>query len=217
MATIPDLWSDDIKVDVVTPLAILRAQVGPIHRKTEGLLQAEVTTTTSDAGWVRLQLDLIAPVLNGYRHRLLAATHEKDRVYPVNVEAECFKPKPSADELRRITALTQCVQTSSVRRELSALSEPKNDWCPKAQTVQEFIELVSQVLHSGEVRSIIQSSSHAVTNAGTGHRLPRRLSPKRRRKEQVEIGGRKNVLRSISAQTTSSPLLLEVLSCPSSA
>ena len=91
MATIPDLWSDDIKVDVVTPLAILLAQVGPMQRKTKGLLQAEVTTTTSNGGWVKHQLDLIAPVLDGYRHRLLAATHERDLVYPVQVDAECFE------------------------------------------------------------------------------------------------------------------------------
>jgi hypothetical protein len=141
MATIPDLWSDDIKVDVVTPLAILRAQVGSIQRKTKGLLQAEVTTTTSDAGWVRHHLDLIAPVLDGYRHRLLAATHEKDLVYPVKVEAECFRPEPAVD----------------IAQVLSTVTKFRKDGRPTAQTEQEFIELVSQVLHSGEVRSIIQS------------------------------------------------------------
>jgi len=141
MATIPDLWSDDIKVDVVTPLAILRAQVGSIQRKTKGLLQAEVTTTTSDAGWVRHQLDLIAPVLDGYRHRLFAATHEKDLVYPVKIEAECFRPESPEDFAQLFSAVTKF----------------QKDERPTAQTEQEFIELLSQVLHSGEVRSIIQS------------------------------------------------------------
>src|SRR5690348_9267162 len=138
-STIPILWSDDIKVDIVTPVAILRAQTGPIGQMTKGLLTAEVTTTTSEAGRTRHHLDLIAPVLNGYRHRLLAATHEKDLVYPVTVEAECFQPDPPTG----ISAI------------LSEAARPASDWRPVANTEQEFIELVSRALRSGEVRSII--------------------------------------------------------------
>jgi hypothetical protein len=59
---IPDLWSDDIKVDIVTPLAIFRAQTGSLHQRTKGLLEAEVRTTTGQSGRVRHQLVLIAPV-----------------------------------------------------------------------------------------------------------------------------------------------------------
>jgi hypothetical protein len=151
---IPDLWSDDIKVDVVTPLAILRAQTGPIRRKTKGILEAEVSTITSEAGRVRHQLDLIAPVLDGYRHRLLAATHEKDLVYPVTVEAECFKPAPTFGGSGEV---------------LSSITLPKPDWRPRAYTEQEFIDLVSKVLHSGEVRSLLQSliarSNERIDNA----------------------------------------------------
>jgi hypothetical protein len=139
---IPDLWSDDIKVDVVTPLAILRAQTGPISRKTKGILEAEVTTISSEAGRVRHQLDLIASVLDGYRHRLLAATHERDLVYPVTVEAECFKPAPTSGDIGEA---------------LESVTVPEPDWRPRAYTEQEFIDLVSKALRSGEVRSIIQS------------------------------------------------------------
>ena len=139
--TIPILWSDDIKVDIVSPAAILRAQTGPISQRTKGLLEAEVTTVTSDSGRIVLELDLIAPVLNGYRHRLLAAYHEKDLVYPVKVDAECFQPQTSEDH-------------GAFR---AAAAEAKTDSRPIANTEQEFINLVSRVLHSGEVRSIIQS------------------------------------------------------------
>src|SRR5207245_3229706 len=35
-AAIPDLWSQDIKVDVLSPLAILRSQESLLSRKTKG-------------------------------------------------------------------------------------------------------------------------------------------------------------------------------------
>ena len=64
--TIPDLWSDDIQVDVLTPLVILRAQESRLGRKTQGILEARVTTVATEA-WIQHQLDLIAPALSTTR------------------------------------------------------------------------------------------------------------------------------------------------------
>src|SRR4051812_45259929 len=89
--TIPDLWPVDIKLDVLPPVAILKTQEGFLARKTQGLLQAKVSTVATDA-LVQHQLDLIAPGLNFYRERLLSATHAADTLYPVTVSAEAFDP-----------------------------------------------------------------------------------------------------------------------------
>src|SRR4051794_11804124 len=94
--TLPDLWSDDIKVDVLSPLVILRSQEGYLERKTQGLLQAKVATTRS-GDWVQHQLDLIAPALGGYRRSLLTARHNAEMIYPVFVRAECFAPMRPTD------------------------------------------------------------------------------------------------------------------------
>ncbi|HEX8203776.1 MAG TPA: hypothetical protein VF590_25085 [Isosphaeraceae bacterium] len=137
-ATIPDLWSDDITVKVLTPLAILRSQAGLLSQKTKGRLKAEVTTATSDKA-VQHQGDLIAPALR-YRHRALAAKHGRDPVYPAIAETECLKPMSTSE---MIAELTQFV--------------PREDWRPRAATEQEFVELVGETLRSVEVRSLIQS------------------------------------------------------------
>src|SRR5439155_23788332 len=90
--TIPDLWSDDITVNVVTPLVILRKQAQLLTQKTKGVLEAHVHTIGGDAGLTRHEFDIYAPAL-GYRERLFTATHW-EQVYPVVLEAECFRPKP---------------------------------------------------------------------------------------------------------------------------
>lgn len=145
--TIPVLWSDDIKVDVVTPLAILRSQVGPLRRITNGILDAEISTVTGDSKDVRHLFDLVAPVLNHYRHRILTVTHHRDLAYPVTVEAECFQPKDPSEGALAVAA--------NLSRTLSQF-KPR-DWRPVASTEQEFIDLVRKTLRSNEVRSIIQS------------------------------------------------------------
>lgn len=147
-ASIPVLWSDDIKVDVLTPLAILRAQVEPLRKKTQGLLEAEVTTSTSGDN-VLHKFDLIAPALGGYRRRILTATHQKEMIYPVTVEAECFATPPP----RSYTAL-QVMKAFELDDSSSAGEE---DGRRKAVTDQEFINLVGEALRSSQVRGAIQS------------------------------------------------------------
>jgi hypothetical protein len=128
-SNIPDLWTDDITVDIVTPLAILRAQSQGLERRTKGLLEAEINSQEKENEIVHW-LDLVAPAL-GFRERILTATHVRNRVYPVTLEARCFAKNPkqfTVEETRR-----------------AAVSQ------------QEFIELLAQVLRSGDVRSSIQS------------------------------------------------------------
>lgn len=131
-SAVPVLWSDDIKVDVVSPVAILRAQVGPLRERTKGILEAEISAESSERGVERLHFDLVAPLLENYHHRILTAVHSRNLVYPVSVEAECFRPDPgSLDE--------------------------QFDWRPSAATEQEFIDVIGRVLRSSEVRAVIHS------------------------------------------------------------
>ena len=47
---IPDLWDEDIKVDVLSPVLILRKQGDLITRKTSGVLEAEVNSVYEAVG-----------------------------------------------------------------------------------------------------------------------------------------------------------------------
>jgi hypothetical protein len=129
---IPDLWSDDIRVDVLPPVTVLRAQEGLLATKTQGILQAKLLTSATES-LVQHSLDLIAPALNFYRVSLLSATHDREMVYPVTVTAQCwfseFLPAGAEPiEKRRVAA-----------------------------TAEEFIDLVREALRSTEVRGLIQS------------------------------------------------------------
>jgi len=136
--SIPDLWSDDIQVKVLTPLAILRTQASLLRRKTQGIVEAVVDTRTS-AESVSYHFDLIAPAANGYRERILTATHTPKRVYPVTVTAECFAAKKNG-------------QLPLLR---APGGPPPNE--RTAVTQEAFIGLVKEVLQSPEVRGAIES------------------------------------------------------------
>ena len=134
MATkIPNLWSQkDVKVEVLSPLAILRTQAANLEQMTQGLIEAEVVTSTGDKGETVYQLDITAPVLGGYRHRLLAVSHQKDMVYPVN-----FAATPGG--------VLQNVSPHGYRAYTSA------------QTEAEFLKNLGEILQSPIINALIQS------------------------------------------------------------
>jgi hypothetical protein len=171
---IPDLWPVDIKVTVLPPLAILKAQEGRLAQRTQGQLQAKLTSVESDR-LVQYQLDLIAPSLNFYRERLLTATHERGRYYPVVVTAECFAERPRNPAAEHDTATMRAVDPSVTQR--------------RAATEEEFTRLLREVLKSDEVRSLIDSLLARINElppgddtTGNGHES---TSPDRARETQA--------------------------------
>jgi hypothetical protein len=138
--SIPNLWSDDISTDVLSPIAVLRSQAGLLGRMTKGLLEAEVTTQSisnissgeNDKTEILLHnFDLIAPALNRSRYRIMAVRHDAEMVYPATVEAEIFEP--------------------------GEYDEPGTWSWPNAYSESEFIQMVGQVLKSAKVKSTLQS------------------------------------------------------------
>jgi hypothetical protein len=105
------------------------------------MLQAKLTTTETDK-LVQHQLDLIAPGLNFYRERLLSATHGREMLYPVTVNAEAFASKPA----HPMSTL-----------ELARLRLDPSLTYRKAATDEEFVRLVREVLQSADVRGLIYS------------------------------------------------------------
>lgn len=151
-ATIPSLWPDDIRVDLLPPVTILRVQAGQLGRLTGGILDADVTTVTGDKGFVVHRLDLIAPALGGRRYRALAATHRAD-YYPLVLEADCYRPKTRTTKYNPFEPLGGLITTRT-----EALTWPDaTDWRPAVADQEEFIKKVGEVLRSREVRAVIES------------------------------------------------------------
>jgi hypothetical protein len=139
--TIPDLWPEDIKVEVLPPIAILKVQEELLARKTKGLLQAKVSTVETDK-LVQHQLDLIAPNLHFYRERILSAMHEREMLYPVSVTADVLARRPAEPLAELGTALARAIAPLAPQR---------------AATDDEFIRLVREILRSENVRALIAS------------------------------------------------------------
>ncbi|CAN5700587.1 hypothetical protein BH23PLA1_BH23PLA1_05790 [soil metagenome] len=152
---IPVLWSDDIKLDTLPPLAILRAQANALRQMTRGLLEAEVTTSKREKGRVEHRFDLIAPGLDGYRHRLFIVSHRAEMVYPVKVETTLHERTAVRRTPREHTIHEKLAEKRPTKRLPGA--EETDLWTPNAATEQEFVEVVRQILQSNEVRSLIQS------------------------------------------------------------
>ena len=86
---IHSLWSPDIKATVLSPLTILKGQAEALALQTGGVLLAEIMEDR-EGEEVLLSFDLVAPALEGSRHRILKVTHTEGLPYPVKVEAEVF-------------------------------------------------------------------------------------------------------------------------------
>lgn len=84
--SIPVLWPDDISVKIVSPLAILRAQIEPLKRMTGGLLRAEVVQEQSDNPEVYFyRMELVAQALENFRVEILRVAHRRSQVYPATL------------------------------------------------------------------------------------------------------------------------------------
>lgn len=125
---IPDLWGDDINVDVVPPLVILKAQAEAISRRTRGMLTAEVVSSSGkekgEVTWVH-GLHLRAPTIE-YGELLLTLSHDENRFYPVSVEL----PEPiSWAQGSRETTIMRCDDQQRLLDALSvALTSPPTKW-----------------------------------------------------------------------------------------
>jgi hypothetical protein len=145
-------WPDEIRVDVLSPLAILRQVEPTLKERTKGILTTEITTTSAK-DVVEHHLDLIAPLIE-YRITILAARHHSVMVYPVTVKSRAFAPAergrvadifmPGFSTIAAISAITK------------KLSEPPDDE-RDAASQQEFAKLVQEVLHSPYVRALVNS------------------------------------------------------------
>ncbi|MGO9465968.1 MAG: hypothetical protein ACLQVF_17645 [Isosphaeraceae bacterium] len=92
MADAPkSLWPEQINPGVLSPKMILNRQANALRVQTKGLLLGELEEgSTEDGKAVIIALSIYAPALD-YRYRVLTASHSRDHVYPVRLDAEIFR------------------------------------------------------------------------------------------------------------------------------
>ena len=148
---IPNLWPvKQVQVDVLTPLAILRAQANNLNQMTHGLLVGKVNTIFN-ARYALHHFDVVVPSLQSYTHRLLSVEHSRKLAYPVSIQAQyCQEPDAlikgctahSQDEF--IELLGKVLELSSVISVLQSLIARSNEVSSGGGTEMDEEEFTDQ-------------------------------------------------------------------------
>lgn len=131
---IPNLWSGNItNLKVLSPLAILRTQASNLETMTRGLLKVAIDEEEFAVDGKKntfYNFDIVAPALNGYRHRLFALYHHMALVYPI---------------------------TFVLSSEIASETMPFSRGDREAYSEEDFTEKLGSVLQSNYTTSVIQS------------------------------------------------------------
>ena len=155
VAEIPDLWGQDIKVDVVSPLAILRTQAELLSQKTKGLLigrtNSMVVGEKETAKEEVHQFEIFAPVVN-YTEYIFDIRHKLKRPYPVTITLpepidwpKELLPPPPKGLLQPVGGL------------IETLSTTKSAARCECRDGDVFTRALGVVLTSSAIRSVIDS------------------------------------------------------------
>jgi len=95
--SIPNLWPDDIRVDIQSPFVILKVQADYLTRLTGGVLEGVIETETSGEN-IQHRLVIVARSYHCYRHALVTALHKRNLPYPVEIREQSLAKLTPSDE-----------------------------------------------------------------------------------------------------------------------
>jgi hypothetical protein len=160
----PSLWSDAIRSDILSPYKILEIQAADLKLRTKGLLVGEVRQREAGEKRVALSLDIVVPLFNGSRYRILTIGHGKDEPYPAVLDDEVIRvgkskssnrphlsmPTPRPRQLPK--ALIDSIPPTSLE-ELQATAQ----FGKQIESEEQLNEELARVLGSRYVVSLLQS------------------------------------------------------------
>lgn len=80
----PDLWpADIIDESVTTPVSLLKQQAAALAKRTNGLVEGQVTSYTDRSGRLAHSFKLVVPVLDDYVYELFKIRHDVN-IYPLH-------------------------------------------------------------------------------------------------------------------------------------
>jgi hypothetical protein len=131
-------WPDDIRPKIQTPLAILQARANELRDLTKGVLIGNISSTTDKSKKQTYHsLDVLVPVLNNFRQRLLTIRHDIRMVYPSYIDADLFDDSIEAMALR------------GIRKNMFIQGEFEYE----ASSDEKLLYLIRQALRSDQVKS----------------------------------------------------------------
>jgi hypothetical protein len=153
--TMPDLWPEDVKPAVLSPVAILRTQAALLSKRTDGLLEAVVESSGKERhgkAYTQHRLELEVPPLNYYRHGLLVVEHENPGAYPVYITSSILD---ASDE--SLVRIAKAVDTASL-----LAGTPSGTRCDDAEA---FVGALRSVLSSQRLKTLLVSLLAQINDA----------------------------------------------------
>lgn len=162
---IPSLWPDNIDVDVVPPIAVLRHQASELRERTKGLLEAEVRSWPSkqEQGRIIHEFQIRAPALEGYTYSLFRIWHNKDFVYPAEIYFEPWVSQAKTEYFEKQKRLLPAQMFGPY-----AVADLEPSGIRSAATQTEFLEAMSDLLTSPRTKSVLMSLIARIKQAETG-------------------------------------------------
>jgi hypothetical protein len=127
--TIADLWSSEIRVNVLSPYTILQMQAGFLKKRTGGIIDA-IVDKTENAESAEVTLDVLATALN-HRERVLTASYNApNKPYPVKVEAIGLLNEWASTEEQFMKLLRESLQSGPMNTLIQSLIARTNEKRP---------------------------------------------------------------------------------------
>lgn len=156
-----DLWPEiSITENEDNPIKILKDQAEILSQKTKNLITGEVVTNTEN-GIIYHTLYIVVPVLDNYRFSLLKIAHTSLQyplfIYDYSKESDGIKVKREYNIDAAIGGTSYYAGIMSIEKmyETSKIIIPEPD--AKANSPEEFIEKLKEILQSNDTIGIINS------------------------------------------------------------
>jgi hypothetical protein len=140
--TSQNLWGELQLVALAQPVTILRQQATKLGELTKNILTGEVRQLVSGASsFLLYALEVVAPAVGGYRHRVLAIQYALLTPYPLLITgAGNRRPVQCETEEEFIQNLASILQSDDIQQPIRTLltlslqAEQPADTVPKADT-----------------------------------------------------------------------------------
>ncbi len=156
---IPDLWPTSVKVEILTPYAILRAQATKLTERTQSIVEGQVRSRAVAPSLICHTFDLIAPVLS-FRYTLLRLWHRETMVYPVLLTA-------GLDKSLNPNKIAEIIEGNLIHKPLHMSREEAAFLLPPAPGVSHEASALGTDLSMDEA-ALLGSLSRIFADASTG-------------------------------------------------
>ena len=162
---IRNLWPVT-KINVLSPIAILRQQATYLRETTQGILEAEVAVVKGDP-WTITSFWIIAPALDRYRFELFKIAHNVTDPYPVQISCAGLFATDSINLREFLVTYTEFDTPFTVSNPEDEPDDPITDTILiVASSQDDFMMILEKILASPRTQRTLHSLIASTNDMG---------------------------------------------------